>query len=101
MITTSMELLQKFHCHMFLKALDNNEDTVLDMEAEAKYQCGHCDSMFHSMDDVQQHMLDLHMDSGVKVTLMEKSILPCQIYLFKFSYYSNIQQKDKKHTRQT
>ena len=52
------------------------------MEAEAKYQCGHCDSMFHSMDDVQQHMLDLHMDSGVKVILMENSNLPSKISSF-------------------
>ena len=37
------------------------------VETETRYQCGHCDSMFITMDDVQQHMMELHMDSGVKV----------------------------------
>ena len=57
---------------MLFKSSDNNDDIVSDMETEAKYQCGHCDSMFNSMDDVQQHMLELHMDSGVKVIFKEK-----------------------------
>ena len=53
-----------------LFSLDSN---VVETEAKYKYQCGHCHSMFNTMDDVQHHMMELHMDSGIKVTEITKT----------------------------
>ena len=52
-----------------LFSLDSN---MVETEAKYKYQCGHCDSMFNTMDDVQHHMMELHMDSGIKVIKITK-----------------------------